>query len=380
LAHLTHSAIGITSAQRLRQAIAALPPCGRGLEDKPAGTGPFLVKEWRKLDRLVLAKNPAYWDKDASGRTLPYLDELEWRVIPDDAARMIELEKGTVHVAVRVPPHDVPRLQRDPHVRLDFTTSVRTIFIGLNTRERSPDKVGGKPNILADQRVRQALNHCVDKEAMVKTILGGQARVSDAPVVPQVFGYSKVGPYVFDPAKAAALLREAGVKTPLKVKFHTPRGRYVRDVQVAQAVQAMLGSCGFDVELTPLEFVAYLAFINKPASDAEQQMYLLGWGTVTVDADYGLYSLFHSSQWPPGPFNRGYYKSDAVDQLLDEARASANPVARQKRYAEAQRLMWDDAPWLFLHSESQITGMRQVVQGMNVHVTERVIAWNAWIE
>jgi peptide/nickel transport system substrate-binding protein len=154
----------------------------------------------------------------------------------------------------------------------------------------------------------------------------------------------------------------------------------VRDVQVAQAVQAMLGTCGFDVELTPLEFVAYLAFINKPSIEAEQQMYLLGWGTVTVDADYGLYSLFHSSQWPPGPFNRGYYRSDAVDKLLDEARASADPEARQKLYAEAQKLIWEDAPWLFLHSESQITGLRQVVRGMNVHVTERVIAWNAWIE
>jgi ABC-type transport system substrate-binding protein len=380
LAHLTHSAIGITSAKRLRAAIAALPPCGRGLEDQPAGTGPFMVKEWRKLERLVLAKNPAYWDKDAAGRALPYLEELEWRVIPDDAARMIELEKGTVHVAVRVPPLDVPRLQRAPDLGLDFTTSVRTIFIGLNARDRVPDKEGGAPNPLADKRVRQALNHCVDKEAIVKTILGGQARVSDAPIVPQVFGYHKVGPYAFDSAKAADLLRDAGVKTPFKLKLHTPRGRYVRDVQVAQAVQAMLGTCGVDVELTPLEFVAYLAFINKPAAEAEHQMYLLGWGTVTVDGDYGLYSLFHSSQWPPGPFNRGYYKSDAVDKLLDEARASADPEARKKLYAEAQRLIWDDAPWLFLHSESQITGIRKVVKGLNVHVTERVIAWHAWLE
>lgn len=380
LAHLTHSAIGITSAKRLREAIAALPPCGRGLEDKPAGTGPFMVKEWKKLERLVLAKNPRYWDKDQAGRPLPYLDELEWRVIPDDAARMIELERGTVQVAVRVPPLDVPRLQRDPNIGLDFTTSVRTIFIGLNARERVPDKEGGAPNPLADKRVRQALNHCVDKEAIVKTILGGQARVSDAPIVPQVFGYTKVGPYPFDATKAADLLREAGVKTPLKLKFHTPRGRYVRDVQVAQAVQAMLGTCGVEVELTPLEFVAYLALINKPASEAEHQMYLLGWGTVTVDADYGLYSLFHSSQWPPGPFNRGYYKSDAVDKQLDEARASADPDARKKVYAEAQQLIWDDAPWLFLHSESQITGIRKAVKGMQVHVTERVIAWNAWIE
>jgi peptide/nickel transport system substrate-binding protein len=380
LAHLTHSAIGITSARRLRQAITALPPCGRGLDDKPAGTGPFMVKEWKKLERLVLAKNPAYWDKDAAGRPLPYLHELEWRVIPDDTARMIELEKGTVQVAVRVPPLDVPRLQRDPNMGLDFTTSVRTIFIGLNARERVPDKEGGLPNPLADRRVRQAINYCVDKEAMVKSILGGQARVSDAPIVPQVFAYRKVGPYPFDPAKGADLLRAAGIKTPLKLKFHTPRGRYTRDVQVAQAVQAMLGTCGVEVELTPLEFVAYLAFINKPASDAEHQMYLLGWGTVTVDADYGLYSLFHASQWPPGPFNRGYYRSDAVDRLLDEARASADAEARQQLYAEAQQLIWHDAPWLFLHSESQITGIHNLVKGLQVHVTERVMAWHAWIE
>ncbi len=380
LAHLTHSSIGITSAKRLREAIAALPPCGRGLEDKPDGTGPFMLKEWKKLERLNLVKNPNYWDKDAAGRSLPYLDELEWRVIPDDAARMIELEKGTVHVAVRVPPLDVPRLQGDPNITLDFTTSVRTIYIGMNNRPRIPDKEGGAPNPLADKRVRQAVNYCVDKDAIVKTILGGQARVSDAPIVPQVFGYSKVGPYPFDPAKSAALLREAGVKTPLKLKLHTPRGRYVRDVQIAQAVQAMLGTCGFDVELTPMEFVAYLAFINKAPSEAEHQMYLLGWGTVTVDADYGLYALFHSSQWPPGPFNRGYYKNEAVDKLLDEARATADPATRKRLYAEAQKLIWDDAPWLFLHSESQITGIRKVAKGVEVHVTERVIAWKAWLE
>jgi peptide/nickel transport system substrate-binding protein len=380
LAHLTHSTLGITSRKRLREAIAALPPCGRGLEDKPVGTGPFMLKEWKKLERLVLAKNPAYWEKDAAGRPLPYLDQLEWRVVPDDAARMIELEKGSVHVAVRVPPLDMPRLQGDPNISLDFTSSVRTIYIGMNSRARIPDKDGGIPNPLADRRVRQAVNYCVDKEAIVNTILGGQARVSDAPIVPQVFGYRKVGPYSFDPAKSAALLREAGLKPPLKLKFHTPRGRYVRDVQVAQAVQAMLGTCGFDVELTPMEFVAYLAFINRAASEAEHQMYLLGWGTVTVDGDYGLYSLFHSSQWPPGPFNRGYYKHEVADKLLDEARTTADPEVRQQRYGEAQQLLWDDAPWLFSHSESQITGLRKAVKGVEVHVTERVMAWKAWLE
>jgi|GEM_PF-76705 ABC-type transport system substrate-binding protein len=380
LQHLAHTAATIVSAKRVREAIAAAPPCGKGLQDKVEGTGPFMLKEWKRGERMILVKNPNYWEKDEAGRTLPYLDELEWRVIPDDAARMIELEKGTVHIAVRVPPLDVARLQRDPNIVLDFTTSVRTIYIGMNVRDRIPDKPDGAPNPLADKRVRQALNYCVDKEAIVKTIMGGQARVSDAPIVPQVFGYSKVGPYPFDPARAAALLREAGVSLPLKLKLHHPRGRYVRDVQVAQAVQAMLGTCRIEVELIPMEFVSFLALINKAPSEAEHQLYLLGWGTITLDADYGLYSLFHSSQWPPGPFNRGYYKNETVDRLLQQGREESNPDQRKAIYAQAQKVIWDDAPWIFLHSESQITGIRKNVKGADVHVTERLILWKTWLE
>ncbi|MCS7197555.1 MAG: ABC transporter substrate-binding protein [Candidatus Bipolaricaulota bacterium] len=380
LQHLAHTAATIVSAKRIREAIAAAPPCGKGLQDQVAGTGPFMLKEWKRGERMILVKNPNYWEKDAAGRPLPYVDELEWRVIPDDAARMIELERGTVHIAVRVPPLDVPRLQRDPNIVLDFTTSVRTIYIGMNVRERIPDKPDGAPNPLADKRVRQALNYCVDKEAIVKTIMGGQARVSDAPIVPQVFGYAKVGPYPFDPARAAALLREAGVTLPLKLKLHHPRGRYVRDVQIAQAVQAMLGTCRIEVELIPMEFVSFLALINKAPSEAEHQLYLLGWGTITLDADYGLYSLFHSSQWPPGPFNRGYYKNERVDALLQQGREEPDPAKRKAIYAEAQKLIWEDAPWIFSHSESQITGIRKNVKNAEVHVTERLILWKTWLE
>lgn len=380
LQHLAHTAAAIVSAKRIRDAIAAAPPCGKGLQDQIAGTGPFMLKEWKRGERMNLVKNPKYYEKDAAGRALPYLDELEWRVIPDDAARMIELEKGAIHIAVRVPPLDVARLQRDPNITLDFTTSVRTIYIGMNVRDRIPDREGGAANPLADKRVRQALNYCVDKEAIVKTIMGGQARVSDAPIVPQVFGYAKVGPYPFNPAQADALLRAAGVALPLKLKLHHPRGRYVRDVQVAQAVQAMLGTCRIEVELIPMEFVSFLALINKASSEAEHQLYLLGWGTITLDADYGLYSLYHSSQWPPGPFNRGYYKNDTADRLLQQGREEPDPAKRRAIYAEAQKVIWEDAPWIYLHSESQITGIRKNVKGATVHVTERLILWKTWLE
>jgi peptide/nickel transport system substrate-binding protein len=108
-------------------------------------------------------------------------------------------------------------------------------------------------------------------------------------------------------------------------------------------------------------------------------MFMLGWGTVTGDADYGLYSLFHSAQWVPAGANRGFYKNERVDALLDRGRVATDPAERTKIYAEAMRLIMDDAPWLFLHSESQVTGVRSVVQAMNVHPAERTEFHKAWL-
>jgi peptide/nickel transport system substrate-binding protein len=106
-------------------------------------------------------------------------------------------------------------------------------------------------------------------------------------------------------------------------------------------------------------------------------MFLLGWGTVTGDADYGVYSLFHSTQWQPAGNSRFFYKNPQVDTLLEQARGITDAARRAGVYKQAMDLIVKDAPWLFLHSESQITGVRREVQGLVVHPTERVLAHTA---
>jgi peptide/nickel transport system substrate-binding protein len=358
LAHLTHSTLVMQSPTGVRR-------LGADYARQAIGTGAFKFKEWVRGDRIVLTRNDEYWGDKA------FLDELQFRVIPDDGARLAALEAGSLHVAVRVPPREIERFKSRSDVIVRVDESLRTIYVGFNVT-RPP---------FNDRRVRQALNYAINKRAIVNGALGGTARVSDAPFPPNVQHYTKIMTYDTDLERAEALLREAGYtrQRPLRAVFHHPSGRYVRDAEIAAGIQGLARRIGVELELRTMEWGAYIAHTGRPQPQNDVQMYMIGWGTVTGDADYGLYSLFHSAQWAPTGANRGFYKNERVDALLDRGRVTVDPTERTKVYAEAMHLIMEDAPWLFLHSESQVTGVRSVVQGMNVHPAERTEFHKAWI-
>ena len=362
LAHLTHDFIAMHSPTAVEKAGGMLPPQGMPYGRSPVGTGPYKLKEWTRGDRLVLERNADYW-----GPEKPVLDQIVWRVIPDDGARVLALEGGQIHVAARIPPRDTSRLALNRDVRVDRTSSLRTIYIAFNN-QRKP---------FTDARVRQAFNYAINKKAIVQTILGGAARVSDAPIAPGIVGYSSVMTYPYDVNKAKALLAEAGFPQGLSVTLHHPTGRYVQDAAVAAAVQSQLREAGINARLVTMEWATYLQATGRPVEQTDIEAFMLGWGTVTGDADYGVYSLFHSSQWQPAGNSRFFYKNTQVDALLDQARAVTDPVRRAATYKQAMEIIMNEAPWLFLHSESQITGLRREVQGLVVHPTERILASTA---
>ena len=354
LANLTHSGLCMQSP-------TAIQTRGADYARSPVGTGPYRVKEWVRGDRFVLARFDDYWGEKGT------LDEIVWRVIPDDGARVAAVEAGTVHVAKRVPPLEVDRLRGNRALRVTVVASLRTIYIGFNVT-KAP---------FNNKKVRQALNYAISKEAIVKALLGGAARVSDAPITPGVVGYSPIMTYPYDLDRARQLLREAGFPTGLSAVFHHPTARYIRDAEIAAAVQGLLRRVGVNLELRTAEFATYVDLLGKPVNENTVQMYMLGWGTVTGDADYGLYSLFHSSNWAPSP-NRSFYKNPQVDSLLERARAALDPAERDRLYRQAMEIIMDDAPWLFLHSESQVTAFRADLQNIRMTPAERIVAGYAW--
>lgn len=349
-AHLSHGAMAMISP-------AALEQGDEFLASNAIGTGPYVLAAWDRAERVVLERNPDYWG-DA-----PAIETVVFAVIPEAGARIIEVEAGTVDVAVRVPPADIPRLEANPDVTIEITPGLRTIYIFFNVTEPPFD----------DVRVRQAVNYAVDKDAIAASLFDGAALVSQAPFAPNIFGYSPQEPYTRDVDRARELLAEAGVEEGTTLVLYHPTERYPQDALVSDAVRSQLAEVGLNVELRTLEWTQYVPHVRREAPDNDIQFAMLGWGTPTMDADYALFALFHSSEHPPG-FNGAFYANPEVDALLDEARSTLDVEARAAAYDEAISIIWEDAPWLFLYSEVQVTAIRNNVSGFIVHPDESLIA------
>jgi ABC-type transport system substrate-binding protein len=330
----------------------------------PIGTGPFIFKEWAPGNRLVMVRNDNYWGIH------PALSEVTFRVIPDDASRVAALEKGEVHVAVRIPPSDLPRLKANSNIRIMTSPSARTIYLGFDCLK--------KP--FPDKRIRKALNYAVNKGAIVEHVLDGAGRVSDAPVSPVIFGYASIKTYEYSVEKAKALLTEAGFPEGFETTLHCPSDRYYRDAFVATAVAADLLKVGVKAEIKLMDWETYIPFILRDPEEAEHRLYVLGWSTFTGDADYGLYPLFYSGEWPRRGTNASFFKNEKLDQLLDMARSTTNPNGRKKLYKEAMTLIIEEAPWIFLYSEIETAGVRENIKDIIVQPTEGIIAKQARIE
>lgn len=353
-AHLTHGGLAMISP-------AAIAQGADYLATNAVGTGPFMLSSWDRAEQVTLVRNPDYWGEE------PGVDTLVFRVIVEDGARIVEVESGTVDVAVRVPPADIPRLQANPNLDVVVTPGLRTIYVFFNVNAPPFD----------DVRVRQAVNYAVDKDAIVESLFEGAALASSAPFAPPIFGYAGQTPYTRDLDRARELLAEAGVEPGTSVVLYHPTGRYIQDALVADAIRAQLGEVGLNVELRTMEFTQYVPHVRKTVEDGNDvQFAMLGWGVPTVDADYALYSLFHSSQHPPG-FNGAFYSNADVDRLLDEARSTLDTEERQAAYAEAIGIIWEEAPWLFLYSEIQVTAVRNNVNNFIVHPDESWLAHTA---
>ncbi|MDZ7705109.1 MAG: glutathione ABC transporter substrate-binding protein [Trueperaceae bacterium] len=357
LAHMTHSSTAMQSP-------AAIEEFGEDYGENPVGTGPFSLETWNRGERIDLVRNDDYWG------TLPGVAAVSFLAVPENTTRMALVETGEAHVAVRVPPQDIARLNAAEGLSVENVSSVRTIYIYFNHLLEP----------FTDVRVRQAVNYAVDKELIAEFVLGGAVRPSDAPVAPGIFGYTPVGYYEYDPELARQLLADAGYPDGFSTTLYSPSGRYLQDIQTAEAIQSQLAEVGIDASIETLEWSSYLALTREAPEDNTVPMALLGWGTVTGDADYGLFPLFHTSEWVPDGSNRAFYSNPEVDALLDEARTVQDEELRLSLYEDAMQTIWDEAAWLFLHSETQLVAVRDEVQGLVIHPTERVLALNASLE
>ncbi len=339
LAHLAHPSNAIVNQRSVEEA-------GDNFGSQVAiGTGPFMFKEWVSGSHVELVRNPNYWAEPAK------VERLIIRGIPENTVRAIELETGGADIVYNIDPTDELRLTGAPGIKLDKYQTLSTSYVGFNVQQAPFD------NLL----VRQAINYALDVEAVAEFIYTGQAAQISGPLPPLVCGSrTDLAGYEYNPEKAKELLAQAGYPNGFKTTIWT-NDNPLR-MQIAEMFQANLAEVGVDVEVQIIPWATYLA----DTAAGKHDMFILGWVTVTADPDYGLYALFHSSQFGDAG-NRSFYANERVDELLDLGRREADPDKRLAIYAEAQELIVEEAPWAFLIATSEVNGMQENVEGFVPH-------------
>lgn len=325
---------------------------GDKFTDNPVGTGPFKFKEWKRNDKVEIVKNEDYWQEG-----LPKLDGVIFRVIPENSARLNALNTGEVDLIDGVNFSDVESIEANPDLQTFFRPSMNVAYLGLNNT-RGP---------LKDKKVRQALNHAVDKKALIDAFYAGAAEPAINPMPPMIAGYNEdVKDYEFDLDKAKELLKEAGYEDGFEMELWAmPVARpYMPDgKKVAEALQANFEKIGVKSKIVSFEWATYLDKARKGEADA----FLLGWTGDNGDADNFLYVLLDQDNI--GSNNYAYYKNQEVHDLHIKAQSTNDQAEREKIYKQSQELIKEDAPWVpLVHSQPAIAGKADIV-GYKPHPT-----------
>jgi len=331
---------------------AAIEKYGDKFIENPVGTGPFKFKEWKRNDRVTLVKNEEYWEEG-----LPKLDEVIFRVIPENSARLNALNTGEVDIIDGVNFSDVESIEGNADLQTFYRPSLNVAYLGLNN-ERGPMK---------DKKVRQALNYAVNKQALIDAFYAGAAEPAKNPMPKSVAGYNDdVEAYEYDPEKAKELLKEAGYEDGFEMELWAmPVARpYMPDgKKVAEALQKDFAEVGVKAKIVSYEWATYL----EKARTGEADTFLLGWTGDNGDADNFLYVLLDQDNIDSNNYAR--YANQEVHDLFIKAQSTNDQAEREKLYKEAQLLIKEDAPWIpLVHSEPALAG-RADVTGFKAHPT-----------
>ncbi|OIP88803.1 MAG: peptide-binding protein [Syntrophobacterales bacterium CG03_land_8_20_14_0_80_58_14] len=347
--------VGILPKHLLAGKEITTSPLGR----RPIGTGPYKFKEWVTGQKIVLVSNPDYFE----GR--PYIDGYILRIIPDTATMFLELRANGID-RMGLTPLQFTRQTENNLFRENFNKyrylSFAYTYMGYNL----------KNPLFADKRVRQAIAHAVNRVEIIDGVLLGLGKPATGPYKPGTWAYNPdVRAYPYDPAKAKALLAEAGWKDlngdgvlekdgrPFAFEIITNQGNEIR-AKCAEIIQRRLSEVGIKVKIRVVEWAAFVKdFINKRKFDAT----ILGW-TIPMEPD--LYDVWHSSKTGPEELNFISYKNAEVDALIEKGRETFDQSVRKRCYDRIQEILAEEQPYLFLYVPDALPIIHARFRGVEV--------------
>ena len=306
------------------------------------GTGPFVITLREQNTRTVFERNNNWWGDQSQHN----LDKIELLPIKNDATRVAALLSGDIDFTNFTPAQDIKRINGSAMHKVESTPQARTIFFGMDQGidELRSSNIKGK-NPLKDKRVRLAMYHALDMDAIQDKVMRGLSEPAGIITFPGVQGYTKEldTRLAYDPNLSKKLLAEAGYPDGFEITLDCPNNRYINDEAICVAAVGMFAKVGIKVNLDAQPKSIHFKDLQNGLSD----FYMLGWGVPTFDSHY-VYSFLLKSD---GSWNKVGFKSDRVDELVGTMLTETNLEQRNANIAEAWAIVQDNMPYLPLHHQ-----------------------------
>jgi dipeptide transport system substrate-binding protein len=346
VANMAMDFASVLSAEYADQMMKAGTP--EQVDLNPVGTGPFQVVAYQKDAVIRYKAHPGYWQGKAP------IDDLIFAITPDASVRWQKLQAGECHVMPYPNPADLEAMAAHDEINLMQQEGLNVGYLAFNTQKEP----------FGDKRVRQALNMAVNKQAIIDVVFQGAGKAAKNPIPPTIWSYNDaVKDYPYDPEKAKALLAEAGV-TDLKTNIwampvqrpYNPNAK-----RMAELIQADWAKVGVEAEIVSFEWGEYL----KRSKEGEHETLLLGWTGDNGDPDNFLYVLLGCEAAEAGA-NRARWCNEEFNNLLLQAKQTADVAKRTELYEEAQVVFKEEAPWVTIAHSVVFKPIRKEVKDFRI--------------
>ncbi len=305
---------------------------GADFSSHPVGTGPFLLKEWKNNNEIILARNNHYF----SGRAK--IGGIIYRIIPEDLTAVTEFELGNLDV-ITVPASEYARYRASAKWKkyLAAVPGLNIYYLGFNCSRPPFDNID----------LRKAVSYAIDREKILKTFYENRGRLAQGPVPDVLRKWRMLFPYPYNPQEAKRIIDAEGLKERT-ILFYITADQEVTDM--AEIIQFYLNKAGLKVRIKQLEWSAYKSAVNKGEAD----LFWLSWWADYPDPENFLFPLFHSSNHGAGG-NRSRYSNPEVDRLIEAGQKALDISERDEYYRLAEKTIDEEVPLVFFWHKTDFT-------------------------